>query len=1012
MYEQRIFSRGLQCLLVTALLLPSVAAAAISSAERAALLALYDGTNGPQWTQKSGWGGAPGTECDWYGVSCDAARTQVWQLRLHANNLVGPLPAEIAGLLHLTSLWLYNNKIQGTLIPELGDLANLQWLLLSKNELTGTIPSELGQLSQLQRLDLRDNDLSGSIPPEFTQLTELRNLDLRLNRLSTLSPELGSLPKLQTLNLSKNQLTGALPPELGQLSELQYLFLEENHLSGTVPPELGSLTELRTLTLYKNQLSGSLPPELGNLSSLYRLSLNNNGFTGTIPPQFGNMSQLGNLELYHNQLSGSIPAQLGNLTRLLYLDLSANDFSGAIPPELGNLVLLRQLHLNANQLSGPIPPELGNLSQVQRMNLGYNQLSGSIPPQLGNLAEIVELHLHKNQLSGAIPPELGNLLNLRKLYLNENDLSGSIPPQLGNLSRLYHLYLWDNRLSGTLPASFGNLSELYQLYVQGNALSGPLPTELQGMTGLNAVNLRWNRLWSEDPALTAFLDAKSTYDWQETQTLAPTDVAAGAPSETSVSLSWTPITYKWDDGGYDVYYSTTSGGPYAFSGSTVDKWESSLAIEGLAPNTTYFLVVRTRTEPHVNNKSRLVSDPSTEVNVTTLGEPVDPEVEVTAFDAGNGDHFGHAVALSGTTLVVGAFAASKSGSAYVSERNAGGTGAWGTVKKLAASDAANGDRFGHAVSIDATTTAIAAPRDDGRGSVYLFERDAEGAGNWGEVKKLTASDTDVDDNFGYAVALNATVLAVGSPWNDEMGVDSGAVYVFGRDVGGPGNWGLVKKITAADGAADAQFGFSVALDGSTLAVGAWADDDAGTDSGAVYVFERDAGGAGNWGQVRKLVGADTDSADLFGSSVALDTTTLVVGATRADSATEKRSGAIYIFERDAGGVAGWGQVEKLTAADPKKGADFGHAVSLDGERLVTSAIGDDEGGKKSGALYVFEHDTVGEGHWPLTAKLLAADSGAGDQLGFSVAIDGPTIAAGAPYTDGDGNKSGSVYIFQ
>ena len=312
---------------IALVLLPvSFADAQIPTAERNALIALYNSTAGAGWTNSTNWLGAAGTECTWYGVTCVGGYVQ--KLSLGSKNLSGVIPAE------------------------LGDLSNLEELSLYNNQLTGSIPSELGSLSNLKKLSLMMNQLSDSIPPELGDLTSLST----------------------GLMLNDNQLTGSIPPELGKLSHLQNLYLYSNQLSGNIPPELGNLVSLLRMHLYDNQLSGSIPPELATPMNMGNLYLNDNQLSGSIPPELGSSHNLWRLDLSNNQLTGSIPPELGSITTLRNLHLSSNRLSGPIPPELGDLSNLEALSLHSNRLSGNIPIELGNLSALLGMNIRFNAL--------------------------------------------------------------------------------------------------------------------------------------------------------------------------------------------------------------------------------------------------------------------------------------------------------------------------------------------------------------------------------------------------------------------------------------------------------------------------------------------------------------------------------------------------------------------------------------------------------------------------------------------------------------
>jgi len=380
------------------------------------------------------------------------------------------------------------------------------------------------------------------------------------------------------------------------------------------------------INLPHNGLSGSIPPELGNLSYLKSLSLFDNQLEGSIPKELGNLSNLESLFLGENQLSGNIPTEVGNLSHLNYLYLNDNHLNGSIPPELGNLSNLLRLQLDHNQLSGSIPPELGNLDYLSYFYLHDNQLSGSIPPELGNL-KVWEFYLYKNRLTGPIPPELGNLIGIKDLYLFNNQLSGSIPSQIGNLNTLRALYLQNNQLNGSIPPEIGNMSHLKRLNLTGNQLGGTIPSTLTNLANfaLEWLEIGYNGFYANDDTVQAFLNTYAP-NWEASQTIAPTNGSAYALGSDSIKLSWTAIPYTGDSGGYQIYYSTTPGGPWTYAGKTDNKSVTSYNITGLIPGTTYYMVVRTQTDPHSQNSTTLISDFSEEVSATTslLGEKEPP----------------------------------------------------------------------------------------------------------------------------------------------------------------------------------------------------------------------------------------------------------------------------------------------------------------------------------------------------------------------------------------------------
>ena len=213
----------------------------IPTVECEALVAFYEATNGPGWTNSDGWleNELP---CEWHGVTC--ADGVVERLTLGPNQLAGPLPPELGNLTGLVALDLNNNALTGPIPPELDNLTRLELLALPANDLTGPIPPELRSLESLVFLYLWSNELTGSIPPELAEL-----------------------PNLSRLILRRNQLTGTIPPELGAMPALRWLMLNDNQLTGTIPAALGGLQDLEVLWLHDNDLEGALPVEVAELGA-------------------------------------------------------------------------------------------------------------------------------------------------------------------------------------------------------------------------------------------------------------------------------------------------------------------------------------------------------------------------------------------------------------------------------------------------------------------------------------------------------------------------------------------------------------------------------------------------------------------------------------------------------------------------------------------------------------------------------------------------------------------------
>ena len=311
----------------------------VTTSDRAALVALYQATDGQNWVSNENWlTDAPLGE--WYGVRVDG-QGQVAGLSLGSSNLSGPIPSELGMLASLTTLNLSSNSLSGQIPPELSYLANLTLLDISNCGLTGPIPAELGELTNLRRLELSANNLTGPIPPELGNLGHAESFNLWGNNLTAIPPELGNLSNLTRLILWYNNLTGPIPAQLGNLANLRELLLHDNDLTGTIPPELGNLNNLTRLTLRSNNLTGPIPAELGNLASLTELWLEENNLTGPIAPQLGNLSTLEELFLENNALTGPLPPEFGRMSSLKQLVLSNNSgMEGALPAELTNLTRL------------------------------------------------------------------------------------------------------------------------------------------------------------------------------------------------------------------------------------------------------------------------------------------------------------------------------------------------------------------------------------------------------------------------------------------------------------------------------------------------------------------------------------------------------------------------------------------------------------------------------------------------------------------------------------------------
>lgn len=367
-----------------------------------------------------------------------------------------------------------------------------------------------------------------------------------------------------------------------------------------------------------------------------------------------------------------------------------------------------------------------------------------------------------------------------------------------------------------------------------------------------------------------------------------------------------------------------------------------------------------------------------------------PDVQKVAAGAA-GDSFG-IVAIDGDTAVIGAPRDDdERGSAYV-YRLINGT--WQQIKKLTADVPSTNDYFGSSVAIGGSTIIVGTPSGSGAvqdsGVAYVFREDG---GDWVQIAKLEGNDANEDDGFGTSVAIDGDTVLVGAIYDRDLVPVGGSAYIF-REVGGV--WQEIAKLTPDDGVVAEFFGSGVAIEGDTAVVGAQLGKTMdSTETGSVYVF-REIGGA--WQQMTELLADDGMAFDLFGLGLGIDGDFVLVGSPYSGN-----GGAAYLFEESAGN---WQQIRKFTPPDPNSSDDFGTHVVIKGDLMVIGAPGDEENGTGSGAVYVSRRF---DGDWIPFQKLTAADGASDDNLGTTVAITNAHVLAGAI---GDNSGRGSVYAFE
>ncbi|MGH9854629.1 MAG: hypothetical protein ACREBD_32765, partial [Blastocatellia bacterium] len=286
------------------------------------------------------------------------------------------------------------------------------------------------------------------------------------------------------------------------------------------------------------------------------------------------------------------------------------------------------------------------------------------------------------------------------------------------------------------------------------------------------------------------------------------------------------------------------------------------------------------------------------------------------------------------------------------------------------------------------------------GSAYIFVRSGT---VWTQQQWLRDGIAGTNFLFGAAVAISGDTAIIGAPGTYLGGKSSqGIVQVFVRS---GGVWSYQGYLVANDGEAGDQFGSSVALNGDTALVGAHFDD-IGTatgvspDQGSAYLFTR----SGTlWGARQKFTAQGGATREMFGQAVALSGDKAFVSAPHAKIGANLSQGAVYIFG------CGYAAQQKSSGSDGKGGDNFGLAVAIDGDTAVVGASHDDVGmNVDQGSAYVFTRNGA---TWTQSAQLFAPNGRANDLFGRAVAINGNTIVVAAPIATNNKSKQGAVYVF-
>jgi len=339
------------------------------------------------------------------------------------------------------------------------------------------------------------------------------------------------------------------------------------------------------------------------------------------------------------------------------------------------------------------------------------------------------------------------------------------------------------------------------------------------------------------------------------------------------------------------------------------------------------------------------------------------------------------------------------------------------IKKITPSNPSGLMRFSNGMSVEKTTMIVGAwstgVSSNGSffpaaGMAYIFEEDAGGVDNWGEVKALQAPIVG-SDAFGFSVDIGDDIIAVGAYRTDDGNVsNTGKVYLYGRNTDGVNNWGLIKEVILPGAVAEDEFGRWVEVNESTLAVYSSTPN----SQGRVDIFDRNEGGIDNWGHITTIVSSAPSVGNSFGDELSLENDRLLIGALREINTNFFNAGRAFLHEKDAGGPNNWGLVKTFEPTTNGNNQEFGNSVDLSGDYMIIGAEEDDEAEQNAGAAYIYHRNEGGVNNWGLVDKIFACDADVQDEFGTAVAILDGVAIIGADDDSEVINNAGAAYLHQ
>ena len=456
-----------------------------------------------------------------------------------------------------------------------------------------------------------------------------------------------------------------------------------------------------------------------------------------------------------------------------------------------------------------------------------------------------------------------------------------------------------------------------------------------------------------------------------------------------VTTADTTGLFKWADISplLEAYYIQEVPNPSGGTNPTTNPMQSTSPVEFVATSSTYTVVLSKNTDHQFPiEKMDINMVPAPAARYIIVGSERDDDkgdssgsvyvydatdlsaapTKLTAFDGDRWYNFGNSIGAYNDKIVIASrHADSSTGSVYVYDAN----DLSATPTKLTAFDGAASDEFGIRVGVSNDKIVVGSRLDDDQGSdsgsVYVYDANDLSV----TPTKLTAFDGAMGDNFGHFIAVSNDKIVVSSLYDDDKGNSSGSVYVYdANDLSA-----TPTKLTAFDGVENDLFGFAIAVSNDKIMVSAFNDDDQGSGSGSVYVYDANDLSA----TPTKLTAFDGHTAAGFGFKVVAFDDKIVVGAYN-DSVLNIGGGSVYVYDANDLSVA----PTKLTPFDGIQYDHFGSAIGASNDKIVISSPNDDDKGNNSGSVYVYDANDLSA----TPTKLTAFDGAPYDDFGKTVAI--------------------------